>query len=56
MSLKSVAAKIFANYIYNKTQRWANNPIATQQKVFEELIIECKEITRHHKKCLEDNL
>ncbi len=38
MSLKSIAAKIFANYIYNKTQRWANNPIATQQKVFEELI------------------
>ena len=38
MSIKSIAAKVFANYIYNKTQRWANNPIATQQKIFEELI------------------
>ena len=38
MSLKTIAAKIFADYIYKKTKRWANNPIETQQHVFEDLI------------------
>ena len=38
MSLKTIAAKIFADYIYKKTKRWANNPVETQQHVFEELI------------------
>lgn len=40
MSIKAVAAKVFARYIYGKTQKWANNPIKTQQKVFDRLIIE----------------
>ena len=38
MSLKSFFAKIFAQQIYRKTQLWATNPIATQQRVFEDLI------------------
>jgi hypothetical protein len=42
MSLKSFFAKIFAQKIYRKTQLWATNPIATQRKVFEELILQAK--------------
>ncbi|WP_396139377.1 GH3 auxin-responsive promoter family protein [Flavobacterium sp.] len=38
MSVKSVAAKIFAKVIHNKTQKWVQNPIETQQKVFQNLI------------------
>ncbi len=42
MSLKPFFAKIFAKKIYDKTQTWANNPIVTQQKVFENLIRQAK--------------
>lgn len=42
MSLKPFFAKIFAKKIYEKTQIWVNNPIETQQKVFENLIREAK--------------
>ncbi|MGK4566539.1 GH3 auxin-responsive promoter family protein [Flavobacterium sp. 3HN19-14] len=42
MSLKSAAAKIFATRIFNKTQKSANNPVATQQKVFKNLIRQAK--------------
>ena len=38
MSVKTFAAKIFAQYIHHKTQKWLQNPVATQQKVFRELI------------------
>ncbi|WP_162126815.1 GH3 family domain-containing protein [Flavobacterium phycosphaerae] len=38
MSLKSIAAKLFAQSIHKKTQKWAQNPVATQQKVFRDLI------------------
>lgn len=38
MSLKSVAAKIFAGIIHKKTQKWASHPVETQQKVFQDLI------------------
>lgn len=38
MSIKSIAAKIFAKIIHNKTQKWVHNPIETQQKVFQNLI------------------
>ena len=38
MFVKSVAAKIFANIIHRKTQKWVHNPIETQQKVFQNLI------------------
>jgi len=40
LSLKSALAKPFAKRIYNKVQKWANNPIETQHKVFQELISE----------------
>lgn len=42
MSIKSIAAKLFAQKIYNKTQVWANEPVKTQNKVFLELIKEAK--------------
>lgn len=42
MSIKSIGAKLFASIIYNKTQKWATNPVAIQQKVFQELINEAK--------------
>ncbi len=38
MSLKKVAAKLFAKRIAKKTAKWVNNPIQTQQKVFKELV------------------
>ncbi|QFZ54443.1 GH3 auxin-responsive promoter family protein [Oceanihabitans sp. IOP_32] len=37
-SIKSVLAKPFAKYIYKRVQKWANNPIETQNKVFSSLI------------------
>jgi hypothetical protein len=40
MSVKALAAKLFAKRIHAKTQKWANNPVETQQKVFEALIKE----------------
>lgn len=42
MSLKSFGAKIFAKIIVRKIERWASNPIETQQKVFEKLISEAQ--------------
>ncbi len=38
MSLKSLAARIFAKNIARKTMKWANDPINTQQRVFNRLI------------------
>ena len=38
MSVKSISAKILAELIYIKTQKWVNNPVQTQQKVFRSLI------------------
>lgn len=38
MSLKAFAAKIFANRIAKKTEKWVNRPVKTQQKVFNHLI------------------
>ena len=38
MSIKSFAAKLFAKLIHKKTQKWIQNPIQTQQKVFNDLI------------------
>lgn len=43
MSIKSFAAKLFARKIYADTQKWAGNPVATQQKVFGELIAKAKD-------------
>jgi hypothetical protein len=38
MSLKSFAAKIFARRVAKKTANWVNHPIATQERVFKEII------------------
>ncbi|WP_422082740.1 GH3 family domain-containing protein [Ulvibacterium sp.] len=38
MSLKSFAAKILARQVAKKTARWVNHPIATQERVFKEMI------------------
>jgi hypothetical protein len=42
MSIKSIAAKLFAQKIYTKTQAWATNPIASQKAVFAGLIKDAK--------------
>ncbi|SFB76738.1 GH3 auxin-responsive promoter [Zunongwangia mangrovi] len=42
MSLKSFAAKIFANIIRKKIDDWASNPLEAQQKIFDELISKAK--------------
>lgn len=38
MSLKSIGAKFFAQSIAAQTTKWMNNPIKTQEKVFNEII------------------
>jgi hypothetical protein len=38
MSIKSIAAKLFAQKVYTKTKAWSTNPIASQKSVFAELI------------------
>lgn len=42
MSLKTFGAKLFARHISRKTAEWANNPIRTQEKVFQQLISSAK--------------
>ncbi|WP_034920321.1 GH3 auxin-responsive promoter family protein [Gillisia sp. CAL575] len=42
MSIKSIAAKIFAKHIRNKINKWASNPEATQKRVFKELLDKAK--------------
>ncbi|MGV3461657.1 MAG: GH3 auxin-responsive promoter family protein [Flavobacterium sp.] len=42
MSLKSFGAKVFAAIIYRKVQKWAVNPVETQQRVFAKLIADAK--------------
>ncbi len=39
LSLKSVLAKPFARRIYKNIQKWSNNPVETQEKVFQKLIL-----------------
>ncbi len=43
MSLKSLAAKIFAKVVARKTAKWVENPIETQEKVFASLIGQAKD-------------
>ena len=42
MSIKLFAAKLFAKIVFAKTQKWAQNPVAVQNKVFQELIRQAK--------------
>ncbi|UFH36240.1 GH3 auxin-responsive promoter family protein [Flavobacterium acetivorans] len=43
MSIKSVAAKLFAKKIHTKTQAWATKPVASQKAVFLDLIKQAKQ-------------
>lgn len=43
MSLKSYAAKVLARRVKRKIEKWASQPVATQRKVFEELIRQARE-------------
>ncbi|WP_417943104.1 GH3 auxin-responsive promoter family protein [Flavobacterium sp. RS13.1] len=42
MSIKSIAAKIFARKIYKQTLSWSDKPVETQLKVFKDLIESAK--------------
>jgi GH3 auxin-responsive promoter len=42
MSVKAILARYFAKITHKKTQKWVNNPIETQQKVFRELILQAR--------------
>jgi len=42
MSIKAFAAKLLAKYSHFQTQKWANSPISTQQKVFQSLLSQAK--------------
>ena len=41
--IKSYLSKIFAAIVRKRIDRWAKNPVATQQKVFEQLIAQAKD-------------
>jgi hypothetical protein len=43
MSIKSIAARLFAHQVVKKTRTWASNPVATQNKVLQELIRQAKD-------------
>ena len=43
MSIKAFAAQLFAKRVYAQTKKWAQNPVATQNKVFQELIRQAKD-------------
>ncbi|WP_303310512.1 GH3 auxin-responsive promoter family protein [Hymenobacter sp. BT730] len=38
MGLKSVLSRPFAAYIYHQYQQWQRNPVATQQRVFKQIV------------------
>ncbi|MEM9363414.1 MAG: GH3 auxin-responsive promoter family protein [Bacteroidota bacterium] len=42
MSLKAIAAKWFAQSVAKKTKKWVNNPIKTQNQVFQHLLEEAR--------------
>lgn len=42
MSIKAAFAIPFAKFVHNKVQKWAQNPIKTQEKVLQNLISEAK--------------
>ena len=43
MSLKSFAARLFANQVHRKSQKWIRRPVKTQQRVFESLLKKSKD-------------
>ncbi|WP_047417907.1 GH3 auxin-responsive promoter family protein [Cellulophaga sp. Hel_I_12] len=42
MSLKSLAAKIFAKRVHKRSQKWVSRPFETQEKLFQELIAKAR--------------
>ena len=40
--IKKFGARIFANYIHKKNQKWINNPLSAQQNTFNYLIQKAK--------------
>ena len=51
MSIKSAISKVLARYIVTKTNKWASNPIETQERVLKSLIMKAKNTEfgkRHH--------
>ena len=42
MSIKSFFAKIYAKTVVSKNQKWIENPIDAQEKLFQYLINEAK--------------
>ena len=42
MNLKQIAAKIFATYTHHQNQKWINNPVEAQQKIFKTLLFQSK--------------
>jgi len=42
MSIKGIIAKVYAKHVARKTYMWANSPIETQQRVFDNLIDKAK--------------
>ena len=42
MNFKQLAAKIFAAYAHQQTQKWVTNPVATQQKILKSLLLQSK--------------
>lgn len=45
MGIKAALSKPFAHYIRRKNNKWAKNPLATQEKVFNELISKASNTT-----------
>jgi hypothetical protein len=43
MSLKSLAARLFAEIVARKTSKWASNPIPTQERLFMNLVTRAKD-------------
>lgn len=43
MSLKPLAAKIFAKVVVSQIQKWADNPVDTQEKLFKKLISDARD-------------
>ena len=51
MSIKALGAKLLAFFVKKQIDKWANNPIETQEKIFKQLIKQAKNTTfgkEHH--------
>ncbi|WP_430614709.1 GH3 family domain-containing protein [Flavobacterium sp. JP2137] len=58
MSIKALAAKLFANIIHHQTQKWVDNPVQTQERVFKDLLAQAQHTAfgkDHHFKEIHDH-